>query len=50
VAEFRKGLAESKRAAQKMGKERFNLKTLNEGVIKEQRQVSIRKTLANLET
>jgi hypothetical protein len=38
----RERLAVSKRAAQKIDMERFNVKKLNEGVIKEQYHVTIR--------
>jgi glycine betaine/choline ABC-type transport system substrate-binding protein len=39
----------SKRAAQKVDTERFNLKNLNKGDVKEQYQVTIRKIFAALE-
>jgi hypothetical protein len=42
-------LAVSKRAAQKVDTERFNVKNLNEGDVKEQYQVTIRNKLAALE-
>jgi hypothetical protein len=41
VAEVREGLAVSKQAAQKMGMERFSMKKLNKGEIKEQYQVTV---------
>jgi uncharacterized FlaG/YvyC family protein len=46
---MRKRLAVSKRAAQKIDTERFNVKKLNEGDVKEQYQVKIRNTFAALE-
>jgi hypothetical protein len=49
VAKVRHGLAVSKRAAQKIGTERFNVKKLNEGDIKELYQVTIRNRFAALE-
>jgi hypothetical protein len=49
VAEVREGLAVSKRAAQKIDTERFNVKKLNEGDIKEKYQVTIRIKYAALE-
>jgi glycine betaine/choline ABC-type transport system substrate-binding protein len=45
-AEVRDRLAVSKRAAQKIDMKRFNLKKLNEGEVKEQYQVTIRKKSA----
>jgi hypothetical protein len=39
----------SKRAAQKIDTERFNVKKLNEGNVKEQYQVTIRNKFAALE-
>jgi hypothetical protein len=47
VATVRKRV--SKRAAQKVDTERFNVKKLNEGEVKEQRQVTIRNKSAALE-
>jgi hypothetical protein len=49
VAKVRKRLAVSKRAAQKIDMERFNLKKLNEGDSKEKYQVTIRNKFAALE-
>jgi glycine betaine/choline ABC-type transport system substrate-binding protein len=45
----RERLAVSKRAAQKIDMERFNVKKLNEGDVKEQYQVMIRNKFAALE-
>jgi hypothetical protein len=42
-------LAVSKRAAQKVDKERFDVKELNEGDVKEQYQITIRNRFAALE-
>jgi hypothetical protein len=42
VAKVRERLAVSKRAAQKIYTERFDIKELNEGDVKEQYQVTIR--------
>jgi glycine betaine/choline ABC-type transport system substrate-binding protein len=49
VAKVRERLAVSKRAAQKVDTERFNVKKLNEGDIKEKYQVTIRNKFASLE-
>jgi hypothetical protein len=49
VAKVRERLAVSKRAAQKVDTERFNVKKLNEGDVKEQYQVTIRNKFAALE-
>jgi DNA repair ATPase RecN len=49
VAKVRERLAVSKRASQKVDTERFNLKKLNEGDVKEQYQVTIRNKFAALE-
>jgi hypothetical protein len=49
VAKVRERLAVSKRAAQKIDSERFNVKKLNEGDVKEQYQVTIRNKFAALE-
>jgi hypothetical protein len=49
VAKVRERLAVSKRAAQKIDTERFNVKKLNEGGVKQQYQVTIRNTFAALE-
>jgi hypothetical protein len=49
VAKVREKLAVNKRAAQKINTERFNVKKLNEGNVKEKYQVTIRKTFAALE-
>jgi hypothetical protein len=49
VANVRERLAVSKRAAQKVDTERFNVKKLNEGDVKEQYQVTIRNKFAALE-
>jgi hypothetical protein len=49
VAKVRERLAVSKRAAQKVETERFNVKQLNKGVVKEQYQVIIRNKFAALE-
>jgi hypothetical protein len=46
VPKVREGLAVSKRAAQKIDTERFNVKKFNEGDVKEQYQVTIRKKFA----
>jgi hypothetical protein len=45
VAKVRERLAVSKRAAQKTDTERFNVKNLNEGDVKEQYRVTIRNKL-----
>jgi hypothetical protein len=49
VAKVREGLAVSKRAAHKIDTERFNVKMLNEGDVKQQCQVTIRNKFAALE-
>jgi uncharacterized FlaG/YvyC family protein len=49
VAEVRERLAVSKRTAQKVDTERFNIKKLNEGDVKEQYQVTIRNKFPALE-
>jgi arginine utilization protein RocB len=49
VAIVRERLAVSKRAAQKIDTERFNVKKLNEGDVKEQYQVTTRNKFAALE-
>jgi hypothetical protein len=49
VAKVRERLAVSKRAAQKVDTERFNVKKLNEGDVKEQYRVTIRNKFAALE-
>jgi hypothetical protein len=49
VANVREGLEVSKRAAQNMDTERFNVKKLNEGNVKEQYQVTIRNKSVALE-
>jgi hypothetical protein len=49
VAEVRERLAVSKRAAQKVDSERFYVKKLNEGDVKEQYQVTIRNKFVALE-
>jgi hypothetical protein len=49
LAKSRKRLAVSMRAAQKIDNERFNVKMLNEGDVKEQYQVTIRNKFAALE-
>jgi hypothetical protein len=49
VAKVRERLAMSKRAAQEINTERFNVKKLNEGDVKEQYQVIIRNKFAALE-
>jgi hypothetical protein len=49
VAKVRERLAVSKRASQKVDTERFNVKELNEGDVKEQYQVTIRNKFAALE-
>jgi hypothetical protein len=49
VAKVRERLAVSKRAAQKIDTERFNVKKLNEGDVKEQYQLTIRNKFAALE-
>jgi hypothetical protein len=49
VAKVRERLAVSKRAAPKVDTERFNVKKLNEGDVKEQYQVTIRNMFAALE-
>jgi hypothetical protein len=46
VAKVRDRLAVSKRAAQKIDTERFNVKQFNEGDVKEQYQVTIRNKFA----
>jgi glycine betaine/choline ABC-type transport system substrate-binding protein len=45
----RERLAVSKRAAQKLDSERFNVKKLKEGDVKEEYKVTIRKKFAALE-
>jgi hypothetical protein len=49
VAKVGERLAVSKRAAQKIDTERFNVKKLNEGDVKEQYQLTIRNKFAALE-
>jgi hypothetical protein len=49
VAKVRERLAVSKRAAQKIDMDRFNVKKLNEGDIEEQYQVTMRNKFAALE-
>jgi hypothetical protein len=49
VAKVRERLALSKQAARKIDNERFNVKKLNEGDVKEQYQVTIRNKFAALE-
>jgi hypothetical protein len=49
VAKVGERLAVSKRAAQKIDTERFDVKMLNEGEVKEQYQVTIRNKFAALE-
>jgi uncharacterized FlaG/YvyC family protein len=49
VTKVREKLAVSKQAAQKIDTERFNVKKLNEGDVKEQYQVTIRNKFAALE-
>jgi hypothetical protein len=49
VAILRERLEVSKRAAQKIDIERFNVKKLNEGDVKEQYQVTIRNKFAALD-
>jgi hypothetical protein len=49
VAKVRERLAVGKRAAQKIHMERFYLKKLNKGDVKEQYQVTIRNMFAALE-
>jgi hypothetical protein len=49
VAKMRERLAMSKRAAHKIDTERFNVKKLNEGNVKEQYQITTRKKSATLE-
>jgi hypothetical protein len=49
VAKVRERMSVSKRAAQKVDTERFNVKKLNEGDVKEQYQVTIRNKFAALE-
>jgi hypothetical protein len=49
VAKVRERLAVSKRAAHKVDTERFNVKKLSEGDVKEQYQVTIRNKFAALE-
>jgi hypothetical protein len=48
VAKVRERLAVSKRAARKIDTERFNVKNLNEGDVKEQYQLTIRNKFADL--
>jgi hypothetical protein len=45
VAKIREGLAESNRPVNKMDMDRFNLKKLNEGEVKEECQVTIKKQI-----
>jgi hypothetical protein len=49
VAEARKRVAVSKRAAQKIDTERFNVNKLNEGDVREQYQVTIRNKFTAVE-
>jgi uncharacterized FlaG/YvyC family protein len=49
VAKARERLAVSKRAAQKIDTERFNVKKSNEGDVREQYEVTIRNKFAALE-
>jgi hypothetical protein len=49
VAKVRERLAVSKRAAQKIDTERFNVKKLKEGDVKEQYHVTVRNTFVALE-
>jgi hypothetical protein len=49
IAKVKERLAVSKRVAQKIDTERFNVKTLHEGYVKEQYQVTIRNKFAALE-
>jgi hypothetical protein len=49
AAKVRERLAVSKRAAEKIGMERFNVNKLNERDVKEQYQVTVRNKLAALE-
>jgi hypothetical protein len=49
VAKVRGRLAVSKRAAQNIDKERFNVKKLNEGGVTERYQVTVRNKFAALE-
>jgi hypothetical protein len=49
VAKVKERLAVNKRAAQIVDTERFNLKQLNEGDVKEQYEVTIRKKSAAVE-
>jgi glycine betaine/choline ABC-type transport system substrate-binding protein len=49
AAKVRERLVVSNRAAQKIDTERFNVKKLNEGDVKEQYQVAIRNKFAALE-
>jgi hypothetical protein len=49
VAKVRERLAVSKRAARKVDTERFNVKKLNEGDVKEQYRVAITNKFAALE-
>jgi glycine betaine/choline ABC-type transport system substrate-binding protein len=49
VAKVRERLAVSKGAAQKVDTERFNVKKLNEGDVKEKYQLTIRNKFAALE-
>jgi hypothetical protein len=49
VAQIRERLAVSKRPANKMDMDRFNLKKLNEGEVKEQYQVTIKNRFSALE-
>jgi hypothetical protein len=49
VAKVRERLTVSKQTVKKMHMERFNLKKLNEGEVKEQYQVTIKNKFAALE-
>jgi hypothetical protein len=49
VTKVRKRLAVSKQAVKKIDMERFNLKKLNEGKVKEQYQVAIKHKFTALE-
>jgi len=49
IAKFRERLAVGKQAAQRFGRQRFNLRKLNEPEVKEQYQIKITNRFAALE-
>ena len=49
IAKFREILADGKQAAQRFGRQRLNLRKLNEPEVREQYQIEITKRFAGLE-